>query len=86
MPFIDLCIFIYIHFKRNLQRLKSKLRSVDFNIETYGSAYAYAYAVDRTLLAIKYTKYMNFPLEYCILFMNTLIIDLYITFIMMPFS
>ena len=56
----------------------------DFNIETYGSAYAYA--VDRTLLAIKYTKYMNFPLEYCILFMNTLIIGLYITFIMMPFS
>ena len=42
--------------------------------------------VDRTMLAIKHTKYMNFPLEYCILFMNTLILDLYITFIMMPFS
>ena len=42
-------------------------------------------AIDRTMLAIKHTKYMNFPFEYCILFMNTLILDLYITFKMMSF-
>ena len=43
-------------------------------------------AIDRTMLAIKHTKYMNLPLQYCILFMNTLLLDFYITFIMMPFS
>ena len=56
-----------------------KTKAADFNIETYGN-----YG-NRTMLAIKHTKYMNFPLAYCILFMNTLILDLYITFIMMPF-
>ena len=42
--------------------------------------------IGRTMLAIKHTKYMNLPLQYCILFMNTLLLDFYITFIMIPFS